>query len=172
MLIQFHATLAASCNLRDIKDINGIAFFAYFDGTFSQRGIQFLFPTFVLQFMLWVSKFITLILPCTLGLQKHLTQLLFYLTKQTEFKIISIRNDRGCVPLCLQNIRHFKKLNYNRICFSVVCLRGITLASVTVEGCPETETYYPGRDYTPRASQLNIIHLKASAFAVSLRCHP
>lgn len=42
MLIQFHATLAASCNLRDIKDINGIAFFAYFDGTFSQQGIQFL----------------------------------------------------------------------------------------------------------------------------------
>lgn len=35
MLIQFHATLAASCNLRDIKDINGIAFFAYFDGTFN-----------------------------------------------------------------------------------------------------------------------------------------
>lgn len=47
MLIQFHATLAASCNLRDIKGINGIAFFAYFDGTFSQRGIQFLIPTFV-----------------------------------------------------------------------------------------------------------------------------
>lgn len=46
MLIQFHATLAASCNLRDIKDINGIAFFAYFDGTFSQQGIQFLFPVF------------------------------------------------------------------------------------------------------------------------------
>lgn len=40
------------------------------------------------------------------------------------------------------------------------------------EGCAETETYYPGRDYTPRASQLNIIHLKASAFAVSLHCHP
>lgn len=40
MLIQFHATLAASCNLRDIKEI-GIAIFAYFYGTFSQRGIQF-----------------------------------------------------------------------------------------------------------------------------------
>lgn len=37
MLIQFHATLAASCNLRDIKDINGIAFFAYFDGTFNEE---------------------------------------------------------------------------------------------------------------------------------------
>lgn len=74
--------------------------------------------------------------------------------------------------ICLKNIRQLKKLNYNPICFGGDWLRGITLASVAAEGCAETETYYPGRDYTPRASQLNIIHLKASAFAVSLRCHP
>lgn len=71
-----------------------------------------------------------------------------------------------------ENIRQLEKLDYDPICFSVVLPEGITLTSVTVEGCPETETYYLGRDYTPRASQLNIIHLKASAFAVSLRCHP
>lgn len=41
-----------------------------------------------------------------------------------------------------------------------------------VASYPKTETYYPWRDYTPRASQLNIIHLKASVFAVSLLCHP
>lgn len=52
MLIQFHATLAASYNLRDIKDINGISFFAYFDGTFSQRGILFKYSLDIrLQFM-------------------------------------------------------------------------------------------------------------------------
>lgn len=71
-----------------------------------------------------------------------------------------------------ENIRQLEKLDYDPICLSVVLPEGITLTSVTVEGCPETETYYLGRDYTPRASQLNIIHLKASAFAVSLRCHP
>lgn len=53
--------------------------------------------------------------------------------------------------------------------------RGVSLATLNAsvaKGYPKTETYYPWRDYTPRALQLNIIHLKASVFAVSLRCHP
>lgn len=164
MLIQFHATLAASCNLRDIKDINGIAFFAYFDGAFSQRGIQFLFPTFVYNLccesriynLHQFSYFPKITYP-------------FHLNKIIEILIIC----HGWESKKLfKRICQLEKLDYDPICFSVVLPEGITLTSVTIEGCAETETYYLGRDYTPRASQLNIIHLKASAFAVSLRCHP
>lgn len=37
-----------------------------------------------------------------------------------------------------------RKLNYNPICFSGDLLRGVTLASVAIEGCPETEPIISG----------------------------
>lgn len=85
MLIQFHATLAASCNLRYIKDINGIAFFAYFDGTFSQRGIQFLIPI-RLQFMLSVYEFMTKEQPLVFG------EVTFKCSLVSDLLLISYKN--------------------------------------------------------------------------------
>lgn len=165
MLIQFHATLASSCNLRDIKDINGIAFFAYFDGTFSQRGIQFLFSTFVYNLCFEcpnLQQSFSSDLESSCEKDKSVTLKSVKLWNVSEKKNITIYNQNIC-RLKILIIGFMPVETGSRASHSQVS---------PIEGCPETETYYPGRDYAPRASQLNIIHLKASAFAVSLRCHP